>query len=149
MRVIVGGLWHETNTFAAGLTTLEHFRAYQHAEGPAMLSRYKGTGTELGGMIAAAESLGVTLIPSIYAGAVPSGTIARFAFESIAGVITQTVRGEGIVDGILLALHGAGVAEGVDDVEGEIIARVRNLVGPTVPIAVTLDYHANIGPAMV
>ena len=76
-RIAIGGIWHETNGFAAGLTELADFHAYQYAEGVALLERYRGTGTELGGMIAAAEDCAFELLPTVFAGAVPSATICR------------------------------------------------------------------------
>ena len=61
-RIALGGIWHETNTFAAGLTGLDAFRAYQYALGDEMLCRYAGTNTELGGMITATKELGFELV---------------------------------------------------------------------------------------
>ena len=72
-RIALGVIWHETNTFAAGLTGLDAFRAYQYALGDEMLCRYAGTNTELGGMITTAKELGFELVPTIYAGAATGG----------------------------------------------------------------------------
>jgi microcystin degradation protein MlrC len=148
-RVAVGGIWHETNTFAAGLTGLEAFRAYQYAIGDEVLSRYAGTNTELGGMITAAKDLGLELVPTVYAGAVPSGTIARDALETLSRELREHLRRAGPLDGALLVLHGAAVAEGIADADAHVLALVREILGPVVPVAATFDFHANLGPTMV
>src|SRR5262249_59208434 len=73
MRVAVGGIFHETNTFASGLTSLDDFRAYQFAEGAALLD-YSNTRSELGGFIAGSEKRGGDILPALYAAAAPSAT---------------------------------------------------------------------------
>jgi microcystin degradation protein MlrC len=148
-RIAVGGIWHETNTFAAGLTSLAAFRAYQYAAGDEMLSRYAGTNTELGGMIAAAKELEIELVPTIYAGAVPSGTIARDTLETLSDELEARLRKAGPLDGALMVLHGAAVAEGVTDVDAYMLEVVREVLGQLVPVAATFDFHANLGPTMV
>jgi microcystin degradation protein MlrC len=148
-RIAVGGIWHETNTFAAGRTGLGAFREYQYAVGDKLLSRYAGTNTELGGIIAAADELGFELVPTIYAGAVPSGTIAREALERLCGDLRTRLRLAGSVDGVLVALHGAAVAEGVDDADAHVLAVIREVLGPAVPVAGTFDFHANLSARMV
>jgi microcystin degradation protein MlrC len=148
-RIAVGGIWHETNTFASGQTGLDAFRAYQYAVGEEVLSRYVGTNTELGGMIAAADELGLELVPTIYAGAVPSGTITRDALERLCGELRTRLRASGSVDGVLVVLHGAAVAEGMDDADARVLAVVREVLGRAVPVAGTFDFHANLSPAMV
>jgi microcystin degradation protein MlrC len=148
-RIAVGGIWHETNTFAAGRTGLGAFQEYQYAAGEDLLSRYAGTNTELGGMIAAANELWVELVPTIYAGAVPSGTIARDALEELCEELRRRLRAAGSLDGVLLVLHGAAVAEGLDDADAHVLAVVRHVVGPAVPVAGTFDCHANLSATMV
>ena len=148
-RVAIGGIWHETNTFAAGRTGLGAFREYQYAVGDELLSRYASTNTELGGMIAAAEELGLKLVPTIYAGAVPSGTIARDALETLCAELQARLRDSGSVDGVLVVLHGAAVAERVDDADAHVLAVIREVLGPAVPVAGTFDFHANLSAAMV
>jgi microcystin degradation protein MlrC len=148
-RIAVGGIWHETNTFAPGHTGTGAFREYQYAVGEEVLSRYAGTNTELGGMIGVADELGLELVPTIYAGAVPSGTITRDALESLCGELRMRLRGANSVDGVLVVLHGAAVAEGVDDADAHVLAVIREVLGPTVPVAGTFDLHANLSATMV
>ena len=149
VRIALGGLWHETNTFAAGRTTLADFRAYQYAEGAGILVRYQGTGTELSGMIAATHAAGADLVPTVFAGAVPSGIIARAALDDICASFERALASGGPFDGVLLVLHGAAVAEGIADADAHVLGIVRARLGAHVPIAATFDYHANLGASMV
>src|SRR5258705_8308889 len=100
-------------------------------------------------MIAAAERLGVPLLPSVAASASPAGLVTRDIYEHVKQRILADLEAAGRLDGVLLDLHGAMVPEGVDDGEGDIIAAVRRAVGPDVPIAVTLDFHGNLGRDMI
>jgi microcystin degradation protein MlrC len=148
-RIAVGGIWHETNTFAAGLTDLGAFRAYQYALGDEVLSLYAGTNTELGGMIAAAQELGFELVPTLYAGAVPSGPIARDALGSLCRELRTRLRRAGPLDGALMVLHGAAVVDGLGNADAHVLAVVREVLGPATPLSGTFDFHANLGPEMV
>ena len=148
-RIAIGGIWHETNGFAAGFTELDDFYAYQYAEGAALLERYRGTGTELGGMISAAEECGFELLPTLFAGAVPSATIARAALDALCEGICGRLDAFGSVDGMLLVLHGAASAEGVDDADALVLERIREVLPRPFPIAATFDFHANLSEAMV
>lgn len=149
MRVAVGGIWHETNTFAAGRTGEDAFRAYQFARGPELIDAYRETRNELGGFIEGAARHGLTLVPLLFAGAVPSGVVTREAYASLRDAFLDDLRGAMPVDGVLLALHGAMVAEGVDDVEADFLAAVRRAVGSDCPVVATLDFHANTSAAMI
>ena len=148
-RVAIGGIWHETNTFAAGRTELADFRDYQYALGEEILDRYRETGTELGGMISAGRALGFELVPTVYAAAVPSATISAAAFAHIREELVARLRAAGPLDGLLLVLHGAAVAEDAEDADAAVLAAARAELGPKIPIVATFDYHANIGPEMM
>ena len=148
-RVAIGGIWHETNTFAAGRTELADFRDYQYALGEEILNRYPETGTELGGMISAGRALGFELVPTVYAAAVPSATISAAALGHVRDELVARLRAAGPLDGLLLVLHGAAVAEGAEDADAAVLAAAGSALGPNVPIVATFDYHANIGPEMV
>src|SRR6201999_3168157 len=82
-----------------------------------------------------------------YAG--PSAHVTEDAFERIVGVMVERIKAAGPLDGVYLDLHGAMVTEHFDDGEGEILARVRKLIGPDVPLVVSLDLHANVTPQMI
>src|SRR5512134_1890718 len=142
-------LSHETNTFSNVPTDRAQFEARDLRYGGEIVETYRGTGTCLGGMIAAAERLGATLLPSVAASASPAGLVTRDIYEHVKQRMLADLKAAGRVDGVLLDLHGAMVPEGLDDGEGDVIAAVRAVVGPAVPIAVTLDLHGNLSEAMV
>jgi microcystin degradation protein MlrC len=140
---------HEGNTFAPTRTTLADFKRAGIHRGQALLDAFAGTNTELGGFVDAARRSSVTLVPLISAHAVPSGILTRATFETLRDLLFEEVRANQDVDGVLLALHGAMVAEGYDDGEGELLAGVRAIVGPDLPVVSTLDLHANLTKRMV
>jgi microcystin degradation protein MlrC len=140
---------HETNTFSNVPTDRSQFEARDLSYGGEIIERFRGTGTCLGGMIGAAERLGITLVPSVAAAASPAGYVTRDIYQHVKQRMLTDLVAAGRLDGVLLDLHGAMVPEGVDDGEGDIIASVRQVVGPDVPIAVTLDFHGNLGKDMV
>lgn len=144
-RVAVGGIIHETNTYCKDLTRLEEFRQSRGAE---IIAANRGVRSYVGGMIDAAEELGATLIPTFLGNATPSGTIAAAAYRSMLDELLAGIRAAMPVDAVALALHGAGVAEGIDDLEGHLCQAVRDVVGPEVKIVVTLDLHGNLTQAM-
>src|SRR4030095_12425259 len=114
-----------------------------------ILETFRGTGTCLGGMIDAAERLGARLVPSVAAAASPAGPVTKDIYDHVKERMLADLRAAGRLDGVLLDLHGAMVTEGHDDGEGDLIQAVRQVVGPAVPIAVTLDFHGNLSEEMV
>lgn len=148
-RFITGQISHETNAFSPIRTELRHFGERGHIEGMEILEQFAGTKTPIGGFIDFAAEHGWELIPTISASAVPSGLVAAEAYDVLLGRLLEGIRSAGKVDGVLLALHGAMVVEGVPDAEGDILEKVRALVGPGVPVAATLDYHATVTDLMV
>src|SRR5688572_21090318 len=152
MRVAIGGISHETSTFATTPTTLEDFRVRAVAEGPQIPERYGGTKTALGGFLDAGREAGFDCVPTIYASATPGGTVTAEATRVLTARLAETLRAalaDGPLDGVLLALHGAMVSELDDDGERFVLAAVRDVVGPDLPVLVELDFHGNIGQAMV
>jgi len=149
VRLFLAMLSHETNTFSNVPTDRAQFEARDLRYGGEIVERFRGTGTCLGGMIEAAQGLGATLVPSVAAAASPAGYVTRDIYEHVKRRMLADLEAAGRLDGVLLDLHGAMVPEGLDDGEGDIIAAVRQAVGPRVPIAVTLDFHGNLGRAMV
>ena len=152
MKILVAGYQHETNTFAptkadwAAFNRGDSFPAFVH--GQAMLDQLRGVNLPIGGFIDAARSRGWQLVPSSWCGAIPSAHVTEDAFERICASIMADVTRGGF-DAIYLDLHGAAVAEHVDDTEGELIARIRRVVGGNVPIVASLDLHANVTHRML
>jgi microcystin degradation protein MlrC len=100
-------------------------------------------------MIAAGDRLGIEIVPTFAASAEPSATIARDAYATMRDELIAALSATSAVDAICLSLHGAGSAEGIDDVEGTLLREVREAVGPDLPLVVTLDLHGHMTPAMV
>ena len=152
MKVLVAGYQHETNTFAptradwAAFNRGDAFPAFVH--GPAMLDRMRGVNLAIGGFIDAARTCGWQLVPSSWCGAIPSAHVTEDAFERISASILADVARGGF-EAVFLDLHGAAVAEHIDDTEGELIARIRRAVGADIPIVASLDLHANVTRRML
>ncbi len=150
--IFIAGFHHETNTFApspadwAAFTSGAGYPGY--ARGDAMLAQMAPTSTGLGGFVHEALEHGWALRPSVWAGAMPSNRVTTDAFERICGEIVDDLRHGGF-DAVFLDLHGAAVAECADDAEGELLARVRAVVGPAMPIVTCLDLHANVTERML
>ena len=149
MTIVVGGIWHETNTFSPLVTDRECFDRYQLIEGAAIRDTFAGTNSELGGMLDAAAELGVPLVPSIFGGALPSGIVTREMLALLVNRICTVVRETPDVTGVLLALHGAMVAEGVAQADAYVLSQVRRVLGPRRPLVCTLDSHANLTASAV
>lgn len=148
-RVAVGGIVHETHTFAEPPTGLELFAAQALHAGDELLRAMGGSPAGIGGMIDGATAAGLELVPTLYAAAMPGGTVTADAYAELRGRLLAGLAAAGPLDGVLLALHGAMVAEGERDVEGDLLARVRALVGPSTPIVVELDMHGNVSDRSV
>jgi microcystin degradation protein MlrC len=147
MKILVAGYQHETNTFAptkadwAAFNRGDSFPAFVHGE--AMLAQLTGVNIPMGGFIEAARTKGWQLVPSSWCGAIPSSYVTEDAFERMAAsVMADVARAD--FDAVYLDLHGAAVAEHAADSEGELIGRIRQVVGPSLPIVASLDLHANV-----
>lgn len=147
-RILTAAFKHETNTFSPLPTDLAAYAARSLLYGAEVPAYFKGTATEMGAFIDAAQERGWELVHSVAGDATPSGKVTRAAFEQIVGSIEDVLRTQGPFDAVLLCLHGAMVAEHVDDGEGEILRRLRSIAGDRLPIGITLDLHANVTDAM-
>src|SRR3954463_13065717 len=152
-RIAVGGFLHETNTFAPTKAT---FADFQHGGGwPAMTQGaeipkvMRKINVGLAGFIEAAETNGWDLVPTIACAASPSAHVTKDAFERIVKVMVDGIAVAGPLDAVYLDLHGAMVTEHLDDGEGEILARVRRVIGKDIPLVASLDLHANVTPEMM
>ncbi|MCC7045476.1 MAG: M81 family metallopeptidase [Alphaproteobacteria bacterium] len=148
MRVFASSVKHETHSFASSRTDLTAFRNRDYVRDDDIPRRFRGTRTEWGAVFDAAGRLGWTVIHPLAVWATPSGLVTAGTFAHFSEIILSGLKAALPVDGVLLILHGAMIAEGADDPEGEILARVRTLVGPDLPVAITLDMHANVTDAM-
>lgn len=149
MRLAIGEFAHETNTFCPGFTDLDAFKSTFWCEGEAIITVNRGVRNDLGGMIAAGERLGIELAPTLATTTQPSATVSKLAYETIRDTLFTILITAGPVDAICLALHGAGSADGIEDMEGTFLAELRELVGTEIPIVVSLDLHGNTTEAML
>ncbi len=149
MKIFAASLSTETNTFAPAPTGLEGFGGEAIFTGAAPDPAAGGETNpyvQLLDQLAAAE--GHNMVYGIMAGAQPSGATVRAVYERMRDHLLDQLRAAMPVDAVLLPLHGAMVAEGYFDCEGDIIAHVRQIVGPDVPIGVELDLHCHFTELM-
>jgi microcystin degradation protein MlrC len=151
--IAVGGFLHETNTFAPTKATYDDFvhgGGWPRMEvGANVLKTLRHINVGLAGFIEAAEAEGWELVPTIFTAATPSAHVTRDAYERIAKVMIDGIASAGRLDAVYLDLHGAMVTEHLDDGEGEILKRVRKVIGKDLPLVASLDLHANVTPEMV
>jgi microcystin degradation protein MlrC len=147
-RVLTGRFMHETNTFSIVRTDLALWRRRDFHTENEIPAVFRGTRSALGATFEAADKYGWTLVHPVSANANPSGLVTDEAFEAIGGMIVAAAERQGPFDGVLFHLHGAMVTEGHEDGEGELLERLRQVLGPDVPIVATLDLHANVTQKM-
>jgi microcystin degradation protein MlrC len=150
LKIAIGQLWQETNTFNPIPTTRDDFEHFGVSRGSEFVEKMANT-NELGGFIQSLrawqqqpEIVGLVRMP-----AWPGGMATRETFEWILDEVVASVKQALPIDGVLLALHGSMAADGVPDVEGEVLHALREIIGPSIPVVVTLDLHANITEQMV
>ncbi|MBT9501692.1 MAG: M81 family metallopeptidase [Burkholderiaceae bacterium] len=148
---MIAGFQHETNTFAnsrAGWAEFENGGGFPALRLGRDLLGLRDIDVPLGGFLEAMQGRGHHYLPVIWAAACPSGPVTRAAFERISAAIVEAARSEQ-PDAVYLDLHGAAVAEHVDDCEGELLARLRAVLPPQIPLIASLDLHANVSPQML
>ena len=142
-RIALAGISHETNTYCAGQTQKSDFYTYR---GVKMLGT-AGQESDVGGAVDACRRLGCEAVPILFASTQPSGTIERGAYEDLKEEILQGLANAGELDGCVLLLHGAGVVDGIADLEGDLAAAVRRQLGD-IPITASFDLHGNLTQQM-
>ncbi|MBM3393311.1 MAG: M81 family metallopeptidase [Betaproteobacteria bacterium] len=153
MRIAIGGFQHETNTFAPSLATFDDFARGGGwpplLQGGDIFDGVAGINLPIAGFIEGMRDSGHTLVPTAWAAASPSAHVTRDAYERIAGMIVESIAHAGAIDAVYLDLHGAMVAQHLPDGEGELLTRVRRLVGDHLPVVASLDLHANVTQRML
>ncbi|NKE46279.1 M81 family metallopeptidase [Roseomonas frigidaquae] len=147
-HVLLASIKHESHTFNRFPTSFALIRRQGWREGTAVVQAYRDTGSEMAGFLDVAEAAGWHIMTPIAMNATSGGRVAADAFAAALDALEAGIKAAGKLDGILLALHGAMAAEGEDDADGAILSRVRTLVGPDIPLAATLDLHANVSDRM-
>lgn len=140
---------HEAHSFSNIPTTLDRFREHHLAFGAGEMRKTAGTSTEMAGVWDTAPKLGLVLHPIFHAFPVPGAPLTAKTFDFFCGKLVKGLRAAAPLDGVLLNLHGAMIADNALDAEGEFLRLARKAVGPKVPIVATLDCHANVSELMV
>jgi microcystin degradation protein MlrC len=145
MRIGIGSIVQETNSFSPVPGSRLHFPPGQVLRGDELLARRAGTRTEVGGAIDTARERGAQLVPLVAAmTSAAAGPMEAGLFHELLDELLERLRAAGPLDGLLLVLHGAMAAEGYEDATGEILRAAREAIGPDMPLVATLDLHANV-----
>ncbi|HTK76333.1 MAG TPA: M81 family metallopeptidase [Gemmataceae bacterium] len=149
MRVGIVALMHESNTFIRGTTTLADFEADLLLEGEPVRHKLADAHHEIGGFFEGLSAAGIDAVPVFAARALPYGPIAAETATTLVDRLLRAVDGAGRLDGLLVAPHGAAVADNEPDFDGFWLEKVARHVGTGVPVIGTIDLHANVSPRMV
>ncbi len=154
MKIAVGGVQHETNTFApmkADWSAFEQADSWPGLQiGPPLLTACLGMNIPLGGFLEEAKRLHHSFEPLAWCSATPSGYVTRDAYDRVTSLIMDRLsKVARDVDAVYLDLHGAMVAEHLEDGEGALLRAVRDFVGADLYVVASLDLHANITQEMV
>src|SRR3954447_24785313 len=145
-RVAVGSILTESNQFTDKVTTLADFERTELRRGADILEVDAGV---IGGMLSALRERDLEILPLIVATAVPGGVLTSECYQHLKGELLASLKATLPVDAVLLGLHGAAAVADEDDLEGNLLEATRELVGPQVPVIVTLDLHAHVTGKMV
>jgi microcystin degradation protein MlrC len=149
MKVFIAGFDTETNTFSPFPTGYQTFAEHFIAHGDATRQEPNYCSAQLHVWRRRAEARGWTVVESLCAVGEPGGTMVRRVYEGFRDEILDDLAKARPVDMVLLALHGAMVADGYDDCEGDILSRVRAIVGADVAVGAELDLHCHLTDAML
>jgi microcystin degradation protein MlrC len=147
MKWLVAEFQHETNTFSNILPGHDEFQSRELLLGPQIARHFRGTRSSLGGFIDFTAQHDIDVVWTIAAFTTPAGRIQAGFYDWAKAQIIAGLTEK--VDGVLLSLHGAMCAEGVDDGDAQVLAEIRRRIGKDVPIAASLDFHANVGAGMI
>jgi microcystin degradation protein MlrC len=145
-RVAVGSILTECNQLTDKVTTVGDFERTELRRGGEILEVSAGV---IGGMLSTLREVGFEIVPLIVASAVPGGLLTSDCYRQLRGGLLTSLKAALPVDAALLALHGAAAVEDEDDLEGDLLQAVRELVGPEIPIVGTLDLHAHVTARMI
>jgi microcystin degradation protein MlrC len=146
----IGGIMHESNSFNPAMTTLADFGAGgKMPTGTDAVSLWRKSNNEVSGYLEAADAERFDIFPALVTSATPKGPLTKDTFDALTARLIASLKAAPKLDGILLALHGAMVAEGYPQADEEIVRRVRGAFGTSIPIVVTHDFHGNPSPELV
>ena len=144
--IAIGGIMHESNTFS---DTPTDYAAFSQTFASNLIKAWGETHHEMGGFIQGATQYDYTAYPTLMTAATPAGRVTDDAFNRLTEMLIQHLKAAPKHEGLLLALHGAMVAESYPDGDGEVLRRLREAFGRDFPIVVTLDQHTNVSEQMV
>jgi microcystin degradation protein MlrC len=150
MRIAIGGITHEANTFCPHITDLDDFKARQMLRGDEILDNWQSVRTEQAGMLSVLSEIpDCEVVPTFLARALSGAPMREATFDILLKELLARISAAGALDGVLLVLHGAMMSQETPDATGKVLEKVRALVGEDVPIVGTLDLHANVTERMV
>lgn len=153
MRVGIAALMHESNTFVTTPTTRMQFKEDLDLKGAEVARKLSMSHHEIGGFFEglshADGKIPCDAVPLAVFRATPSGVLQAGLLDQLVDELLEEIRNAGTLDGLLLAVHGAAVAEDHRDADGYWLGRVRSELNRSLPIIATLDAHANLSQAMV
>lgn len=148
----IGGISHESNSFNPTKTTVEDFGATRGVATTStadLLDLWRKSNTEVTGYLEGADEEGFDVFPGFVATATPKGPLTRETFDTLTARLISSLKAAPKLDGILLALHGAMVVDGIPQGDEEIVRRVRQAFGDAIPVIVTHDFHGNPSPELI
>lgn len=152
-KIAVAGFQHETNTFAPMFAPYEEFVKADAwpglTLGDDLFAVMDNKNLPISGFMAAASKRGNQLLPILWCSAEPSSYVTRDAFERVTDMICNGLSKQSSLDAVYLDIHGAMVTEEFEDGDGELLSRVRGIIGPDTPLVASLDLHANVTQRMV
>jgi microcystin degradation protein MlrC len=150
LRVGIAFFYHESHSFAPLKTDIEAFYNEGYFKGDEIFSAYSATKTEVGGFLdVLTKEEHIEVVPLLCAAATPAGPVTNEAYQLIEKEMLTELEMADHLDGLLLALHGAMVVEDIFDPEEKLLKEIRTVIGNDIPIATTLDMHANVSARML
>ena len=150
MRIGIAFFYHESHSFSPVKTTIQDFINEGYFKADQIFDVYTNTKTEVGGFIDVLRTFKeVEIVPLLCAAAIPSGPVSKETYDYIEAELFSVLDHAPQLDGLLIALHGAMVIEGIENAEEHLLKKIREKLGSSLPIATSLDLHANISPSMV
>src|SRR5690625_1204536 len=148
MRIAVGALLFEGNTFSLAKADINNFYDNYYFEGQQLINGLKYSSVEVSGALSVFDAYGVEAVPLIATHGGCGGMVTRECFDALKEKMLAYLSEAGAVDGVYLALHGAMICEDTDNAEVELLREVRALIG-SAPLVMSCDLHAHIVPEML
>lgn len=148
LKFIIGGISHEGNSFAP-LVDMDWIKIRGYYKGDEIIKSFANTSSVQGGMIDTCKILGIELVPTVIARAGASGIIKEETYDFIMNELLSATKKIRNMDGFLAALHGGGMAVNHDDMEGDILKAIRDVIGENITLGTTFDFHGKISKLQV